>query len=129
MSLEEAEKVLQVAHGADFDTILNAKEKLLGAAGKDEERKFQVRDVVRGVAEHLIQDIACSVQVRWLIHATNAFVLYGCRCHTYEVQPTLNFVPFHAHVCELGRAALDTPSHTSGADLHAAPKARLAIIT
>lgn len=48
MSLEEAEKILQVAHGADFDTIMNAKQKLLGTVGKDEDRKFQVRDVVRG---------------------------------------------------------------------------------
>lgn len=47
MSLEEAEKILQVVHGADFDTILRAKDKLLSKTKDDEARKFEVRVVVR----------------------------------------------------------------------------------
>lgn len=47
MSLEEAEKILQIAHGADFDTILRAKEKLLSKSKEDDDRKFEVSVVVR----------------------------------------------------------------------------------
>eukprot|EP00892_Ulva_mutabilis_P009172 jgi/Ulvmu1/6627/UM003_0265.1 len=67
MSLEEAEKVLQVAHGADFDTIMNAKQKLLGSVGKDDDRKFQIEaayDVIfmQKMRARLSGDVRASIK-------------------------------------------------------------------
>lgn len=43
MSLEEAEQTLQVKRGADFDTVLRAKNKQIAKSGDDDEKKFMVR--------------------------------------------------------------------------------------
>jgi hypothetical protein len=43
MSLEEAEDILNVPRGSDFDTILRAKRSQLNKAGTDQERAFMVR--------------------------------------------------------------------------------------